>query len=316
MANLYKRKWCGPATKAADSVTIAQFNILSDTLCQDDFPLVDRKYIKHDYRFPLIIAEIKSADADLMALEELEHFDTQYLPELKKYGYNGEFLKKPTNADGLAIMWRTDRFEKERLTQYSFKELISEAHNQVFMIGLFRDTQCDKRIVFAGTHLKAKAGAKNSVIRQAQVKCVREELSKFIEAHECQDAAIVFCGDCNAERDSPEMRGLRSELTIGEVVVSLGSAYDDEPENTAAKDSVPLPLPWTTYKARPPMDPSEGEGLIIRKRTIDYIIYSTRDFKTVRWMDLPNGNDIQEPYLPCARYPSDHIMLATTLERK
>ena len=76
---------------------VMQFNTLADEL-SDAFPFVDSSYLTWDYRKNAILEEIKRNSADIVALEEVDHFKDFFLPEMKRFGYEGEGLMK-TNAN-------------------------------------------------------------------------------------------------------------------------------------------------------------------------------------------------------------------------
>ena len=61
-----------------------------------------------------LLAEILAADADVVALEEVDHFDDFFEPALKPFGYLGVFAPKRLSparefgyySDGVALFWR------------------------------------------------------------------------------------------------------------------------------------------------------------------------------------------------------------------
>ena len=86
-----------------------------------------------DYRKKLILEEIKTLNADVIALQELEteQFNQFFLPELKQYDYDGIFSAKSRaktmsendkkHVDGCAIFFKTSRFQlvKDYLIEFN-----------------------------------------------------------------------------------------------------------------------------------------------------------------------------------------------------
>ena len=64
---------------------VLSYNVLADCLAK--IKKDDNLYMKFNVRFAKIKAEILKADADIVALQECDHFDEQYIPMLKHAGY-------------------------------------------------------------------------------------------------------------------------------------------------------------------------------------------------------------------------------------
>jgi CCR4-NOT transcription complex subunit 6 len=86
-----------------------------------------------DYRKKLILDEIKTLNADIICLQELEteQFHQFFLPELKQFDYDGIFSAKSRaktmaehdkkHVDGCAIFFKTSRFQlvKDYLIEFN-----------------------------------------------------------------------------------------------------------------------------------------------------------------------------------------------------
>lgn len=84
-----------------------------------------------EYRKGLIIKEIRTYEADVITLQEVEteQFRTLFQPELKQLGYAGIFEAKSRAktmgeeerkyVDGCAIFWKVDKFDMDK--QYLFE---------------------------------------------------------------------------------------------------------------------------------------------------------------------------------------------------
>lgn len=125
--NLLSRKF--PKSKD-DSVRFLQFNILAEGkdscfsfLCltlsglssapgYGNFTKTPRKALDFEgFRKYRILEEMLRHKADIMAIEEMDHFFDFFEPALKHYGYNGAFLPKngsPTLAFGKFVRLEVD----------------------------------------------------------------------------------------------------------------------------------------------------------------------------------------------------------------
>lgn len=64
---------------------ILSYNVLADCLAR--IKKDDNFYRNFNFRFSKVKAELLKADADLVALQECDHFDDYYIPMLKQAGY-------------------------------------------------------------------------------------------------------------------------------------------------------------------------------------------------------------------------------------
>lgn len=98
---------------------VMTFNTLADGLAQHgDFIHCPRTILDWEHRLPLLIQEILESQADIICLQEVNHFDQIYTA-LQPLGYaGGAFLKNPSPAtrygyppDGLALFYKSSRFQ-------------------------------------------------------------------------------------------------------------------------------------------------------------------------------------------------------------
>jgi len=79
--------------KEIHSVSVVQFNTLADGLA-DAFPFADPAVLRWPFRSLLLKAELEHLQADIICLEEVDHFDDFFEPLLKERGYSGVFQAK------------------------------------------------------------------------------------------------------------------------------------------------------------------------------------------------------------------------------
>ncbi|MEN2495470.1 MAG: CCR4-NOT transcription complex subunit 6-like [Marteilia pararefringens] len=103
--------------------TILSFNILSDRYCTAaNYPYCPKWARSWDYRKKIIMSQIEIANADIVALQEVEtkQFHVFFFPEFGKLGYAGLFFPKTRSktmsedeklyVDGCALFFKLDKF--------------------------------------------------------------------------------------------------------------------------------------------------------------------------------------------------------------
>lgn len=101
---------------------IQQYNVLADGLSAlrpdlGGFSRATPEMLNWDNRKHRLLDEIKKYDADIITLQEVDHYYDFFLPEMNKLGYIGHFAPKPTSAcldvsgnnDGCAMFIRRSR---------------------------------------------------------------------------------------------------------------------------------------------------------------------------------------------------------------
>jgi len=220
-------------TEGKRTVTLLQFNVLAEHLSKDDFPEKPRTVIDWNNRKKNLIRVIVEHSPDVIALEECDHFNDWFKPQLSKLGYDGIFQAK-LDKDGTAVFWSTKVF---KMTNYKYYRYGTDSQGLV-MVELTH-TDNDQTGIFVGaTHLKASHEFENK--RKQQVDLLLEEFAQYTKDKKWPKFIL---GDFN---DIPESSPIKSMEAV------YTSAYDNKVENY-----------WTTWKKR------EKEV----KRIIDYIFY-------------------------------------------
>ncbi|WIA11808.1 hypothetical protein OEZ85_011900 [Tetradesmus obliquus] len=210
---------------------VATFNVLADGLAQSgDFFKVPISCLMWEHRLPLILQEVRAANADILCLQELNHFDT-LAAALVPEGYSCFFrAKKPSPAlkfgfpaDGIALFYRHSRFSTSPAPSgHCFASMDGQPAAQGFVTALLHDKQSGRSLLVAATHLKAKAGVDNEQTRVHQACQLLQELENVQERQQLlqlqqQPAAesssgasssrgvppaVLLCGDFNTTPDS------------------------------------------------------------------------------------------------------------------
>ena len=233
-----------------------------------------------------MFAEMQRSGADIICLEEVDHYHDFLLPEMTKLGYEGFYAAKPKSAclsfprnngpDGCALFYR-----RSVLTFLDKKELqyTEEREKPATQLALIVKLAFHERpLCIAVTHLKAKGFP---AIRLQQAQQLISNLDSF-----AQGSPVVVCGDFNAVPTEPVYQHMSSHSGT-QLASAYCVAFKGEPS-------------YTSWKFRP------GKEL---KYTIDYIWYSTGGLLLNSVLGLPSVEEIGPDALPMLQYPSDHLSL-------
>lgn len=235
--------------------------------------------------------------ADIICLEEVDHFHDFFLPMLSLKGYTGEFLEKkhspclnfqPNNGpDGVCMFFKTSKFDViENYAEYLTNEM-GVVGNQGFLVKVLKHRETQQIFLVCVLHLKAKRDF--HARRLAQTQSVLKILEKILQHHN-EDTPIIWCGDFNGEI---------TEDFFKEIIGSkfaLQSSYKNflssEPE-------------YTTWKIRPSYE---------EKHTIDYVFFSTDKLKVKDVLKLMSDEDVPKSRFPSLNHPSDHVCLCVDFD--
>lgn len=213
-------------------------------------------------------------------------------------------------------------------------DIINVSNNQVYILVPLQIIGTHKCIVVGATHLKAKSGLQNDLIRHSQAmelhyraeKMAQEILTTTTVATmgESKEVSILLLGDFNSEPHESIVQSImgsekKDNDSIGSKSWQYQSAYSLPPNQDGLienNDSL-----YTTWKIR-----REGET----KRIIDYIFYTSHSSSsTTATSDDDNGEDgllmkcthvlsipkdVENGRYPGYRYPSDHLLIAAKFE--
>jgi nocturnin len=292
---------------------------LSHSSSTSNFVKAPQEALKWENRKELILEEIRRSGADIICLEEVDHFFDFFQPKLSESGFEGIFKPKPSSPclnvdgnsgpDGCALFYKADTFSCLEKCELSLRNQDSEETNQVAILvklevqntsaaaqdkddvsdGISNDSTdlpLSLQLCVAVTHLKAKADAVD--IRTAQGSHLYSEMKKF-----CGACPGVVCGDFNAQTTEPVYKHFKQSSDW------LESSYF-----TANSEREPV---LTSWKLRVGKE---------SKCTIDYIWYTSQLLRVNAVWKIPSEEEIGENALPGWNYPSDHIALCTTFTFK
>lgn len=257
--------------------------------------------LKWSYRRHLILQEILRSGADIVCLEEVDHYEDFFKPELSRHGFDGCFFPKcdspclsfPDNngPDGCALFYRSAKFELLEKKEIVLQNTEGKDSHQVALLGKLKVKQREggvvlSSIVVAMAHFKAKTEGKQ--LRAAQGRHLVQEATALAGVG-AEQLPVVVVGDFNATADEEVYQFFTNPDAHPDL--KLRSSY----EVASGKEPV-----FTSWKFR-----AKGEA----KYTIDYIWYAPERLQVEGVWGIPDEGDIGENALPCRSYPSDHVAL-------
>ena len=203
-APLYRRRWAESSKKKEGvDLRVVQFNVLADGLSGRDtklggFDSAPKDSLKWEARRERLIEELfrHGPEPDVICLEEVDHFDDWFMPQLSKRGYRGFFLKKPKSpclktAPGSGLEDGCALFCREATVSVVCVETMNyAASNQVALLATVRVTGSSSFVV-ACTHLVARKTAEGEAQRKKQV-------CELMERLDTMGLPCVICLDMNA----------------------------------------------------------------------------------------------------------------------
>lgn len=297
--------------------------------------------LKWTYRAPLILQEILRSGADIICMEEVDHFHDFLNPQLEQKDFKGLFVEKrnspcleftPNNGpDGCALFYRSSKLTLLKNQELVLNREDGTKSNQVAMMALLQfspgDSEGSKEPESA-----LKDDASISLEEQSSDKAkLDDNVAPLRSAALNTQTVCVAVTHLKAKRDGRELRLAQGKHLLSEIqsfaedhpVVVCGdfNATPDEPVYELFCGSNDSPLksklsssyvtphygnkepPLTSWKFR-----AAGES----KYTIDYIWFTPDALKVDSIWTVPTEDGIGKDGLPCLKYPSDHVSLCTS----
>lgn len=191
---------------------VVQYNILSDSLLPISTKIVEEDLVKLPHlswenRSKKILSELKTLDADLITLIELER-DENFMKELNNYGYEVAFKPRTGNhSEGCAIAWKNEKYELIDLLSIGFninknENNISDIYNRdnIGIIGILKLIEIPDSIILLGT-MHTVFNVRRGDIKLGQLyqftNCL-EELRKKYEDELKNKVYVIFGTDLNS----------------------------------------------------------------------------------------------------------------------
>ncbi|KAI9022489.1 Endonuclease/exonuclease/phosphatase [Hyaloraphidium curvatum] len=308
-----------PSTRSpALTFSFLSFNILAQCLVRRElYPFANPACLRQKYRFDRILAEIEERAPTVMALQEVDNFESVVRPGLKAYDTfyslkakvneekdvyaNGQASGEDAGGHGLLIAWKRDSFTREKQAEVRFDghrlthptPVRPNTHN-IAQIAALRSTTVENwGLIVANLHLFWRPTAKYERARQAYV-LLSEVLSFRDSLDPNTQWTTLLSGDFNTVPSSVLYRALtrtcdfsapeRRAEAVRELephITAFGVlGVNDPAEDEPEQDSAypPNPLPPNELLSK-----LEAFPLRLESAYQDYMVHDPRHSRDPRW---------------------------------
>eukprot|EP01043_Picozoa_sp_COSAG02_P025268 COSAG02_NODE_1413_length_12752_cov_4.305777_4_plen_322_part_00 len=241
-------------------LSLLQFNVLADGLsgnCEGKggFTLIPSAWLDWEQRWPLLLKVIQQTDADIVALQEVDHVD-QWVKAMDGLGYEGQVriderspclkasLGDPATGekfpDAVALFWR-----RERLSVDECQHGVDGEYKSKVLTARLRCLESGSYFVAVNMHLDSKKSEKGVRIRAEQSRNLLSEVSAFAQHEAKPAAAVLIAGDLNATR-AEECHSSILQADFGDRLGAIRDAYADA---GFSEDFTSLKIRTGSYKA-------------------------------------------------------------------
>lgn len=273
------KSWALSTISNHDYISLVSWNLLAPTYARPEkYPWVPLHALDWEHRQRLIVNKLKSLDADIYCLQEMEveRWDN-FLEKLPDYDGVLQTMKGGHPVATAILVKRASQLEVVR----------TESRSRALLVVLSSSSK--QPLFLANVHLDA--GAENDRTRICQLRSLLKRLVRHMDIEEIDvmkdehlEPPIIIAGDMNMLRDTDvydflATGTLPSDETITHRLLPLRDAYEDTPG---------LRL---TY----------GGGCVL-----DYV-WTSQSVKVLRTMPVvceSNGSTIE---MPSETHPSDHL---------
>ncbi|KAL7734165.1 hypothetical protein ACLKA6_011845 [Drosophila palustris] len=324
-------------------IRVVSYNLLADLYADGDyarktlFPYCAPAALKIDYRKQLFMKELVGYNADLLCLQEVDIkiFDYDLKPVLETYDFKGIMTPKGTCAEGIAMFYRSSRFELLNTYVLHLGDNISSLpifatlwnkikdnkqlatricdRSTTLQLCLFQLKNTKRYVMAANTHLYFHPDADHIRLLQIGFSLIFVEhiYKQAIKEHNIadpQNMGLVFCGDFNSVPECGIYK-LMTEQFVDSNFVDWSSNAEE-----AVKD-VELRQPFNMISAcgTPPFT----NYTTLFSACLDYIFYQSDSFDLIQSVPLPTVEQLsQNEAIPSVTFPSDHVSLVADLRFK
>mmetsp|Transcript_12094 Transcript_12094/g.22193 ORF Transcript_12094/g.22193 Transcript_12094/m.22193 type:complete len:335 (+) Transcript_12094:43-1047(+) len=289
---LLARSWVSSSSAAdgevaKETVKVMSFNILADSKQgSESWEATPPEALLWEQRKWRLLEEILVSEADIVCLQEADHFEDFFQPQLRRVGFAGIIQKEPDPAaDGCAIFFKEDRFAVQGVDlDLEFAAIAMLEDRRVLQSGK------PSKIVASSIHLASGKDKASEEERQSQALLLLTQLQRI--STDWRPSLTLICADLNATpAPFDKVQEPLAYPALMQSALKFQSAYMGEDA---------MEPPYTTWKKR-----KKGEI----KRTIDFIFYAG-SVQLLRRYELPKEEQVPPERTPAFEYPSDHFSLA------
>uniref|UniRef100_A0A6B2LAM5 Endonuclease/exonuclease/phosphatase domain-containing protein n=1 Tax=Arcella intermedia TaxID=1963864 RepID=A0A6B2LAM5_9EUKA len=269
--------------------------------------------------------EISSMNADIICLQEVDHYRDFFFPSLSKLGYEGYYQQRAGDKkDGCCVMFRRDRLVLVHEVGVDFNEIAQKLKDKtnahlmntcnVGQILFLRDEQEEKTVCVANCHLWWEAGAQ--MIREYQLTYLLFKIKETKEMLGFKQLSIptILCGDLNEELD------FGSKLTALLTKHNYFSSYTPYLNSVQPSPGVTVEGPLTAnnkyYTIYTPQVKAAVDAVLYLKDSNDQDGPSIKPTQLLSLFSEEQIKAMNGYSLPSKHFPSDHLSLVVDFEWK
>ncbi|XP_017862422.1 PREDICTED: 2',5'-phosphodiesterase 12 [Drosophila arizonae] len=323
-----------------NAIRVVSYNLLADLYADGDyarktlFPYCEANALKIDYRKQLFIKELLGYNADLMCLQEVDLKIFEHDLKHVLTSFTGIMTPKGTCAEGIALFYRSTRFELVKNYVLHLGDNIStlpvftplwniiKSNEQLakricersttLQLSLLQVKETGRYVLVANTHLYFHPDADHIRLLQIGFSLIFVEhiYKQVIKERNItsQNIGLIFCGDFNSVPECGIYK-LMTEQFVGKDFVDWSSN-----EEQAVKD-VELRQPFLMSSACG--TPPYTNYTTLFAACLDYIFYQRDCFDLLQSVPLPTLEQLSEnEAIPSIKFPSDHVALVADLAFK
>eukprot|EP00039_Didymoeca_costata_P020778 m.342394 g.342394 ORF g.342394 m.342394 type:complete len:1011 (-) comp21337_c0_seq1:33-3065(-) len=291
-----------------------QFNILAEGLsaspdvnppfktdqknCFGGFDYVENPDVCLDFkrRKWRIVEEILRHDADIITLQECDHFFDFFQPALEAFEYQGVFYPKTPSpciamgyySDGIAIFFKRCKWRMKEKPEFgSFYGQSGTQSSQGYLMTMLQHVKTGYPLLVATTHLKSGEQPEHEVLRTLHVRQLLTKIHQKIDSY-TNKPAVVLAGDFNTDMFLPK----KGHECINTVLDWQNPNFKNAIKRTKRRQE------YTLWKIK------NGQEY---KYWIDYIFHDATKLMCTAVLDHVAAESMSLSRLPNFSYPSDHL---------
>ena len=327
-------------SRSTDTLSVIQYNVLADALSGPDagFTSMPPCDLAFGARRAKLLGKIIAEDADVVCLQEVDHYHDAFKPAMDAAGYDGIYREDEWSPcrklsggmlrDGVAIFYKREKLQLcgMDLPGVPRRSKDGDGDKSTFnidagkcIVARFRvlppreethgprweEYQCSMReVVVATVHLDSKKDEEGAKKRRNQAFHMMKAVEKM--TRNSPTKPVIVAGDFNYLLPvivAGDFNAVPSEPAVDLVKNGIDGGLRSAYEYMNGTDPA-----FTTWKIRSG-NYKKGEA----KMCIDYI-FVPRECGILSVGALPDENDIGPKGLPCEKHPSDHLMLRADLK--
>jgi mRNA deadenylase 3'-5' endonuclease subunit Ccr4 len=174
----------------------------------DNIVTIVPEHLKWNFRKDMIGSAIQNCAADILCLQEVDHYDDFYEPFLSNIGYSTIYLQRPKRKDGCLIAYKKDNFELSAVEEIQFDDIVdfmpsdsarsNVKRSNVALIALLTNKlKPENAFVISTAHLYWNERRKE--VKKMQTQYLYGRVESFLSSNALpEQTPVVIAGDFNS----------------------------------------------------------------------------------------------------------------------